>query len=309
MLLVLSATTAAGCDGPGITDPPSTPDVRPYVVGAAAQAVGADGLFTFQVPSAPAAEPIITTDRALELAKSFVLSFGPNMKQLWERESGVRIDLSTLQPDPRVLYASSPYELFPEGYHPAFRRAFGPFYLVRMRAGSQTPLIIAVAAYNGEVAIDPDGMIDFPANHGMEFVSQALPANASARSVIAPLLPEEAVVNVSKLTGARISEAPEYVLREATTGPFGGVWKLTLEHPVRVRTVGGSRTTEVRELYIGRLRGSQMFIPASEQPSETVTSAFRIPPQGQEPVWETIRLSVRPGVPSIFEEVTVVRSN
>lgn len=298
----------AACDGPGITEPERPADVRPYVTGAAAAAVGADGLFTFPEPQAPGAEPIISAERARDLAAAFVRTYGPAYEPLWEEEAGRDIALAQLRPDARTLYAHSPYELFPDGFHPAFRRAFGPFHLVWMRSGNDTPLVIAVSAYNREVTIDSDGMLVVPPNRGMEFFPQVLPAS-NRPAIIAPLLPEEAVVRVARLTGARITERLEHVLREFPSGPLGGVWKLTLDRPVRVRTVDGGRTAEVRELYIGRLRGSQLFIPAAEQPRETVTSAFRIPPVGQEPVWETVRLAVRPGVPAVFDEVTVVRSN
>ncbi len=125
-LLLIAGGCGAEITAPELAD---SADVRPYVTGAAAADLTADGLFVLPAPTAPAERPIITPERARALAASYVLSFGPSAKRDWEEVRGRPIDISRLEAEPRVFYASSPYGLFPAGYHPAFTHGYGPWYL------------------------------------------------------------------------------------------------------------------------------------------------------------------------------------
>ncbi|HEY0025486.1 MAG TPA: hypothetical protein VGB24_21555 [Longimicrobium sp.] len=298
----------ASCDGPGISGPGPVPDVRPYVTGAAAENLGADGLFVFPAPVSPSGLPIITPERARELAASEVLSFGPALEKHWEEDRGRSIDITRLRAEPRVFFASTPYAVFPDGFHPAFRRVVGPYYLVRMGTNRGAELISAVSAYNTDVGIAEDGRLHLPVLSGMHFVTAGIPLDSTRAGRASPLTPEHAVVLVSRLTGARVSMVPELMLIEHPHGPLYPVWKLTLEKPVRVRTMGGSRTVDAETLYLGRAQGRELLIPAAEQPSFQDVGALRIGPDGEESGHGTARVAILPGRATVFEPVTVVRN-
>jgi hypothetical protein len=304
MLMVAAGVwLVAGCDEPGITDPADPVDIRPYVTGAAAANLGPDGLFLYPAPLAPAIEPIISAERARELALSFALSFGPALERYWKQEHGRSFDFTRLEAEPRVFYQRTPYELFPDGFHGAFRRIFGPFYLVRLSSGGQPRMSVAVSAYNTNVAIFPDGRLNRPMESGGDFFANGFPADPTRRDVVAPLTPEEAVAHVASLTGVRVTEVPEAVRMVWNWGPLGGGWKLTLEQPITVRTLSGSRTVEVRELYLGREGGRLIFIPAAEQPVALETGGLL---SGESEEFVQVRLPILHGQPTVFEEVSVV---
>jgi hypothetical protein len=297
----VGAVVLGACTEREITGPSTAVDVRPYVTGAAAASLDADHLFAFPAPTAPSTKAIISPARAADLAMAFVLSWGPSVRKWWEEDRGGPVDLAKLQPDSRAFYALPPYALFPDGYHPAFPRFYGPYYMVRMRAGSQYPVLVAVSAYSTEVLISADGRINRPAESGGEFSDKALAAD-TMRDYFAFLSPEEAVARVAQRTGTRISEVPQLVLSEMRLGPVGGaLWKITLERPVRVRVVDSGRTAEVTEVYVGRKRGRELLIPAAQQPAEVTESAL---PRGDgEVVPEMVKVGIRPGVPLNFEVV------
>lgn len=306
---VLCCSLLAACDGPRITGPGPVPDVRPYVTGAAAENVGTDGLFVFPGPVSPSGLPIVTPERARDLAASTVLSFGPALKKHWEEDRGRTMDITRLRPEPRAFFASTPYAVFPDGFHPASRRAFGPYYLVRMGTERGAELIIAVSAYSTDVGIEEDGRLDLPLLSGMHFLTAGIPLDSTRAGRPSPLTPEHAVVLVSRMTGARISMVPELMQVQFPYGPHYPVWKLTLEKPVRVRTVEGSRTVDAETLYLGRVQGRELLIPAAEQPSfQDVGGALRIGPDGEDMGHATARVAILPGRATVFEPVTVVRN-
>lgn len=299
LLLAVSATVAAGCDG-GITTPAEVPDVRPYVTGAAAAALAADGTFAFPAPASPTGRAIVGPERARLLAASYVLSAGTNLVRYWEDDRGRRIDLARLQPNARVFYAATPYAPFPEGYHPAFGHAFGPYYLVRMMEGGTPAVMVAVAAYATQVEIGADGMISRPVQSGSEFLSRGVPVDAG-RAVPTP---EQAVVRVGRLTGARVQAVPELVVPGWPQGPMEALWKLTLDRTVPVRTKGGRRL-DTRHLYTGGGAGRQLMVPATDQPTHLPFLAARVSPTGESLPPEMVNLPILPGAVTVFEEVVV----
>lgn len=299
-----SGLLIAACGDGEITGTSASVDVRPYVTGAAAASLDADHLFTFPEPAAPSTKAIVSPERARDIAMAVVRSWGPTARYWWDKDRGEPVDPATLQPDGRAFYALPPYELFPEGYHPAFPRFVGPYYLVRMRSGSEYPVVVAVSAYSTEVRITENGLIERPADRGGEFLDKALAADTT-REYWAFLSPEEAVARAAQHTGARISEVPQLVLSQANMGPVGGaLWKLTLERPVRVRAAESGRTVDVTEVYVGRKRARELLIPAVQQPTEVTVSAMRA--GGGEQVWDNVQLRLRPGVPLNFEVVVPV---
>lgn len=302
LLFAAGVLFLGACDR-GITDPAQTVDIRPYVTGAAAANLDRDGLFTYPLPVAPSAEPMISAERARELAVSFALSYGPAREDRWRQQHGRPFDYRALKADLRVFFQPSPYELFPDGFHGAFRRMFGPFYLVRLSSEGVPRMSVAVSAYNTNLAIYPDGRLDRPFESGADFFADGIPADGTRADVMAPIAPEAAVAHVYRLTGARVSEVPEFVRMEWNWGPLGGGWKLTLERPVRIRTLSGGRTADVRELYLGREGGRRLFIPAAEQPAAVEMGALR---SGDTEEIETVRIPILPGHATEFEEAAVV---
>lgn len=292
-----------GCSEHGITDATEPQDIRPYVTGAAAANLDPEGLFTYPAPTAPSTEPIISAERARELAVSFALSFGPALERYWKQEHGRSFDFTSLRADPRVFYQRTAYGLFPEGFHGAFRRMYGPYYLVRLSSGGRPRMSVAVSAYNSNVAIFPDGRLDLPLESGGDFFAHGLPVDTTRGDVMAPLTPEAAAAHVARLTGARVSEVPEFVRMVWNWGPLGGGWKITLERAVRVRTLSGGVTAEVRDVYLGREGGRRLFIPASEQPTEYRTGALR---SGESEEIVPVSLPILPGQPTEFEEVALI---
>lgn len=298
----------AGCDGTKITAPADEGDVSEHVSGAAAMALDATGRFVLPEPSSPSSEPIVTPLRARDLTASYVLSFGPTLERFWEDERGLAIDHERLRVDERVFFASTPYDLVPEGFHPAFRRVLGPYYLVRMGTGADPELQVATAAYNTELAINAKGKLDIPPLSGMEFVSMGVPVDTLRPGRASVLTPEQAVVRVGRATGARIREVPELVQLGHPLGPLYPAWKLTLDRSVQVRTADGSRTAEVDTLYIGRIQGRELLIPGPVQPSHIDVPGVRIGPGGEDLGPGTIRVAVRPGQPTVFDAVSIVRA-
>lgn len=302
----LPASCAAlllGCAEGPTGSPGDAEDVRRYVAGSAEQRLGSDGLFTYPQATAPSSAEIISEQRARELTVSFVLSFGPATKPFWDRERGRAIDIARLRPDTRVFFVHTPYELFPDGYHPAFRRAFGPFHLFTLATRREPEVLLAVSAYSSEVGIHPDGKLDMPGQSGMEFVTSGVPIGDGRGSLLGP---EEAVVRVGRATGARVVEVPELVMLNIPEGPLNGAWKLSLDRSVRVRTTAGSEARTVSTLYLSRGPGRQFLIPAAVQPSYQDVPAQRIGPAGENLGHETVRLPIISGRPTVFEEVTIV---
>lgn len=305
VLVLLLVILGTGCEGK-ITPPElaDSADVRPYVTGAAAASLTAEGLFVLPVPTAPAERPIITPERARALAASYVLSFGPSAKRDWEEDRGRPIDISRLEVDPRVFYASSPYGLFPAGYHPAFTHGYGPWYLVRMKVESTPVVHVAVAAYASQVEIDSEGYIRRPVERGMEFVSQGIPVDTTRPHLPGSLSPEAAVVRVGRLTGARVSEVPELLWTGLPLSPASSLWKLTLDRTVRVRATKSGRVVEVGHLYVGAEPGRRLMIPAAEQPASVTAWPMRTGPAGEE-IIEAVQVPLVPGKPMVFEEVVL----
>lgn len=147
--------------------------------------------------------------------------------------------------------------MFPEGYHPAFARTFGPYYLVPLHSGTEPVLLVSVAAYNEAVTIDARGLVRRPVEHGMEFISMGLPADTSAFRIISP---EDAVELVGRATGARVNRIPELVRAGMPQAPAASLWKLTLDRDVPVQARGAVR--RVREVYVGSERGRRLMVAA-----------------------------------------------
>jgi hypothetical protein len=250
----------AACDAPetsvtGLRAAP--PNIHRFVTGQAAASLGADGRFALAAPAAPDDRPIISAERAGELALASVRTWGPSLHQAWERERGGPIDLASLRVGGRILFARSPYGKFPDGYHPAFARTYGPYYLVTLYSGPDPVLLITVAAYNEETRIDEKGLVRRPVNSGAEFFSMGLPAQSNEFQLVSP---EAAVEEVGRVTGARVTATPELVRLGMPYHPATAVWKLSLDRDIPVQARGKGTTHRVRELYVGPVRSRRMLM-------------------------------------------------
>jgi hypothetical protein len=301
---LLTLACAAACDGSRITEPSPPPDVRPFVTGAAAANLDAAGLFVYADPQPPDTIPMLSSSRARELAIADVRTWAPVYRSDWEQARGSAIDVNTLSADPRVYYVPTPYGAVPDGFHRSYTREFGPHYLVRMVSRSDVVLVVSVAAYATEVTIDESGQTHRPPlGRGGEFFEFPLPADTTPFRLLSP---EEAVVYVGRLTGARTKEVPQLVQLGMPYSAIASLWKLSLDRTVRVRTVDSQATRDVTELYIGPERGYRLNVAAPTQPVVHTEPAFLANPDGSSSdKMETLTVPILDGVPTEFERVTI----
>ena len=271
-----------------------------FVTGDAALNLNGAGRFNLQTSGPSTGVPAISAERAGELALANVRTYASFFRSSWEKDRGAPIDVGALQVDPRILYAETPYAVFPEGYHPAYRRSFGPYYLVRLVSGTTPVLLVAVSAYGTDVQIERNGTVSLPAIGGDEFFEHAI--SASATSGFRPISPEEAVATVGRLTGARTNEVPELVLRGLHHHPATALWKVSLDRAVEVRGASGTRRLATATIYVGP--AGRLFIPADAQP-RAERGVFRRGPgaKGSAAAPVMADVPIRNGRVAAFEEV------
>ena len=295
----------AGCDGNRLMQAPAAPpDIREFVTGEAVLGLDSDGRFTFPAPPDGSGGPRISRERAGELAKGFLRSYGPVFIRAWEdpRERGGPIRLERLEMDPRVLYTETPYDYqrIPPEFHPASRRFYGPHYVVVFRDGPEPVLLIRVSVHNTGARIDDRGRYIPPLLSGGDIGAYPFPRDTARHRWIGP---EEAVEQVGRRTGARITAVPERLNAGRYLLPSEWPWKLSLDRPLRVRSARGSRGMEVREVYLGA-RG-QLLAPSENQPT-VVHGAGSLPgANGTGRGTGSFEVPIRPGAVTEFEEVIV----
>lgn len=256
----------AGCDDLERSPTQSAampPDLGQMVSGAAAQSLNERGEFELTPARAPADVPIISPEQAGEFARAFLRTGGAQFTASWQRQRGGLIEVKGLRMDPRILYAETPHAPFPNPPHPAYRRKYGPVYLVHFMTVSERVLTIGVSAYGTDLRVDAEGRIVSPMLGGTYFFPVAVsidPTTGPTRYV--PVTPEDAVAQVASATGARIVEVPQLVLRDRDLHPALAQWRVRLDRPVRVRAVEGGRSDAVRELFVGPGRRLHAARPA-----------------------------------------------
>lgn len=309
-VLVAALLLIAGCtDAPPVpqSKPPtstSSSDLRPYVAGEAATNLVAGERFA-RVGYPEPGPGLISAQRAGELALADLRTFGPFVKRAWERDRGEAIDLNALRVHPAIHFARTPYGEFPTGYHPAFRTAYGPYYLVRLVDGAgRTVLVSAVSAYAVEVDVDGHGRLRLPVEHGNEFIVAAIPADSARWS---PRTPEDAVRLAAGRTGVRVARTPELILVGRPYHPYWAAWAVILERPVGVRARDGRRAATAR-LFVSP--NGRLWVPRESQPQRVEVVAERArSASGAEArtrrVPERVGLDVRPGFAVEFEEAEI----
>ncbi len=300
------ALTACNHDAGRLTQPPAgVPKLDRYVTSAVSGELDLEGRFVMQSAVPPADVAMITRERAGQLAVAMVHTYGQFFERSWERQRGADIDLESLELDPRIHYADTPHERFPDTYHPADRRHFGPFYLVHFTSGGAPVLAVAVSAYNTDVQIEK-GRLRLPDRSGGDFFPVAVSVNAaSGPTRYVPVSPEVAVEHVASRTGARVSRVPELVMLDRGYHPTMAQWKLTFEQPVHVRRSRGGERTAVREVYVGP--SMRLTIPSAAQP-DSRRAAYKTGPRspsGQRAPQGLAHLRTRWGMYTAFDEVTL----
>lgn len=299
-----AALLLAACDapqtamtGPGVAPPA---DLQRHLAAGAAASLGPDGRFALAAPSAPGNRPIITPERAGELALAALRTWGPSLLPSLQKQAGRSFDLATLRVDPRILFARTPYGRFPDGYHPAFSRAYGPYYLVTLRSGGDAVLQVSVAAYNEAARVDEKGLVHRPQDTGAEFFIEAIPADGRLQLVS----PEAAVDEVARATGARVTATPELVRLEMPYSPAVSAWKVTLDREVPVQARGKGTTHRVRELFVGPLRERRVMMASRGGARAVRTSA--IPLGAGDDRVDAVDVPILAGEAVSFEPVNIV---
>lgn len=262
MLAVLSTTA---CDRQSLPSaPPEQSKLRAALVGDAAVSLQANDELALGRPTSPDGDAIISEGYARSLAMAYLRSFGRTFHATWERQRGGRIDLSTLSAGPRIYFARSAYGAFPRGFHPAMRKAYGPYYLVTLLSGGEPVILIAVSAYNSDMRTDASGQLVLPPLNGMGFIHEGLPTDPSRYRLPSP---EEAVLSASEATGARISTVPVLVMPNREQTPLLAAWRVELDREVMTSNARSQRAL-VRQIFVGPRLSDRLTKAALEQETE-----------------------------------------
>lgn len=303
--VALCVLSLSACEDPELVTPvpvPLSAEIQRYVTGEAAQGLNAQGQFDLTVAEAGSSTSSrsISPSRARDLALAFVRTWGSVYQPLWEKERGGAVDAGSLEPHPRVYRAETPYGSFPTGFHPAFARAFGPWYLVSMVSGEEPVLLVAVSAYATDLKIDGHGYLVEPLLSGNDLVTWTISASPKGYR---PATPEQAVALVGRATGARTERVPELWLLDSSHHPGSAVWRTALDRTVQVRPRSGEPPRQVRELFVGP--GGRLFTPSASQPESHRTTAIRVDAEGNRIGAATVDVPIQGGRPVNFTEVMV----
>jgi hypothetical protein len=277
MLLIVA------CNGDAQSGAPvsSAAALTPYLTGAAANALQPNGQFTVDPGESPDGTPMISEGSARALAMAYVRSFGPSFHGVWERERGAPIDLSTITVGPRIYFAHTPYGAFPSGLHPAFRRSYGPYFLVTLLSKGEPVIEMAVSAYNTDTRTNSVGQLVLPPLGGMGFIHEGIPVNRDSYRLLSP---EEAAAAVSSGSRARVATPPKLMLRAHDTSALLAVWQMDTERDVSIQDRGDSRARTARAFFVSS-RAKDRFLraedvqPASESgEGPTVSSTGELGP-------------------------------
>lgn len=272
------------------------PDVKPYVTEQVAKQLTPEGRFQLALARAPDDIPIITAERARELARGYLRSWGPASVPRWAWERGGSLDPGAITPASRIYFAQTPLGRIPDDlYHPAIRRIYGPMYIVPLESGGEVVTLLCISAYSTDVEINSRGLIETPRLGGSFFFSKAVAPNPrDPRFHFVAVSPEEAVKHVAEQTGARVTEVPELVLL-AGYHPASAAWRIKLDRPARVRRIAlptppgvvlpapDATPFAVSELYVAN--NYILTVPSNNQPPHKRINYPTGPgePRGQQP--------------------------
>lgn len=266
-----------------------------WVVGAAANAIGPDGLFNFDYSLPPAGDEM-SRDEALQFAWAAVrhvaTAVGNARKYIEDEEHGGPIAWTELAPCGRRIFPVFTNLADPGQVVPHYvRTPLGAAYDVEFCSLSGVRTVHALVLVRTLASIRADGSIDFPQPGGTEFLVSGIPLRP-----LTDLTPEYAARIVSEKLGIRISEVPEldgcmFVFR-ICAGLNGRHWRFRLERAVRVRLSSGvilESDLVYTQAGFGALAQNQLYVASPSQPSAA---------------WEPFVLS-NPGQPFVQDSVLV----
>jgi hypothetical protein len=245
-------------------------DLEKYVTGDALEGIGPDGRFRLARARALDDIPIITEERAAELAAAFLRTRARYWIIHWERRRRASMELEDLELSPRLYFADTPHGRFPDGHPRCNRRLVGPWYIASFTERGRPAVGIAIAAYGTELEIR-DGGLHEPQECGNYFLTTPVVTDRRSRFRYDPVSPEEAVARIGEATGAKITRVPELWIRGAGWHPLFSGWRLTLDRPIHVRqkhVPGNSAPGEraaVREVFVGP--DDLLLVPQRDQPA------------------------------------------
>lgn len=265
---VLGLTLLLACTDSDSVAPPLLRANPENLTGAAAAAVGSDGLFDLEAP-AETQYPILTQLEAERLALGFVKEYARSTLVRFETQHGGPIDLASLRQCLRSLYAESPYVRVPDATPRYLVRALGPQWVVTLCAASGVPqLKVAVAAYGTDIVIQ-GGRLAFGPERGGEFFPSTIPLGS-----ISPISPERAVEIAAAISKRRISSVPRLMHRGSGFSGLGAVWQLRLESPAEFESETGE-VISADVVYVGehprRLGAWKAYLASTADASITDT--------------------------------------
>ena len=274
-VFILGSILAAGCGGP--TEPGGSKALQvdmAWVTGAAAAAVGSDGLFRFESP-APNATGELVRDSVLALADAAVRFLGGSVGGAWgqvESEHGAPIDYRAVRRCRRVVRRLAMF-LDPGSDTPHYiRTPLGPSEQIDYCDTDGWPVLgVEVFVWTKARALG-DGTIAFPTPLGTEFTVRGHPIRPTV-----DLSPEYAVQKIFSVIGLRIAQIPEMdgCLSPLVPciGRIGLHWVITLERKVRVKLVESDRTMETDRFAVqsgyGSLEPGGVYVLSPVQPPAT----------------------------------------
>jgi hypothetical protein len=286
-----------------------TTDARDYVTGEAAAHLDRSGRFILGPPRPPADIPIISPERARELALAYLRTWGQSAAEVWSEQAGRRIEPGHLKLADRVYYADTPHGRIADGIHGAYQRMIGPWYLLLLMDGEEQVVGIAVSAYSTDLEVR-DGIVHVPVESGEYFTSRVIDRGLPGPAGF-PVAPEEAVQHIYAATGAKVSHVPELVLRNSAWSQFAAQWKLQLDRPIDIETILGPDNPAARdhrraqEVFVGP--GNTILIPNHDSGEAARLSV--IPHGGGIKERTVVAVPRRPGMFVHYTEVQIIQEN
>jgi hypothetical protein len=304
----VSAFLTASLIAPSCTDATAprlelNPDITALVAGEAAAALDDQGRLVIDAEIRATTEgvPLVSSNRATELAMAFVKSFGPAFQSFWERDRGGPVPLASLRASSRTFPIQTPFDKVPDvGCHPATVRLLGSFYL--MTLDTQEPVVqMAVSAQTAEYSVDSNGDLDGPSRTGNDFIHNAISSNG-----MWVITPEQAVAVAARATGALVVEVPRLTRRNVSYSPTVALWRITFDRDINVRRTDGTQS-QTRALYIGVLPEERYYVPAVHQPTEVTYTCRKVDENLVDTGLATFVVNVLEGNPIDFERVSLIR--
>lgn len=299
---------SAGCgDGPTGPEaaPAPPPDVRAYVTGAARENLDANGHFRLLPATVEGPYPIISAQDAEAIALGVIRTWYANpeattlpgttsLVEVAEREHGARIDWQAVRGgDHGGYFAESHLVPVPDSLGNPSIRHYGPQFLVPLYVEATPVVVVGVAAYATNIALDEYGFVGWTDNldGGGEFTVTGIPLILDGTTV--PPAPEVAVEFAFTETGVKISDVPVLGVPGNRVVRTLARWRLRLAEPVEFERVVDGRFVVTQDVYVGLFQSIadtrmddgatssaphlRMYVAAETQPTEEEVGSVPVP--------------------------------